>query len=252
MRIAVLSDIHGNDIALEAVLADIRVAGGVEAYWVLGDLVAIGFAPSRVLELLTQLPNARFVSGNTDRYVCTSARPSPTINEVLSDNGLMAQLIENERDFAWTLGAITVTGWQDWLANLPLEFHDTLSDGTQVLCVHVAPNKGDGVGIRATSGAQELDLLVSDSRAGLICVGHTHRPFILRHAGKVILNPGSISNPMETDIRSSYAVINADAQGYQVEHRRVAYDHKAVIEIVHRIGHPAAEFIAKHQRGEIT
>ena len=56
VKIAILSDIHGNDIALKAVLADMERRGGADSSWVLGDLVAIGHAPLQVLDLLQLLP----------------------------------------------------------------------------------------------------------------------------------------------------------------------------------------------------
>jgi predicted phosphodiesterase len=69
MRLAILSDIHGNLAALDAVLTDIVRHGGADGYIVLGDLAAQGYAPSPTVERLAQLPNARFVRGNTDRCV---------------------------------------------------------------------------------------------------------------------------------------------------------------------------------------
>ena len=75
MRIALLSDIHGNSIALDAVLTDIEQRGGVDEHWVLGDIVALGPDPVGVLERLTVLPADVFVRGNTDRYVVTGERP---------------------------------------------------------------------------------------------------------------------------------------------------------------------------------
>ena len=78
MRLALLSDLHGNPIALDAVLADIEAKGSVDGYLVLGDLVAVGHDPGCVLERLVRLPGARFVQGNTDRYVVTGQRPYPT------------------------------------------------------------------------------------------------------------------------------------------------------------------------------
>ena len=71
MRIALLSDIHGNATALNAVLADVAEQGGADGYWIMGDLVALGPEPVLTLEILSALPDARFVRGNTDRYVCT-------------------------------------------------------------------------------------------------------------------------------------------------------------------------------------
>jgi predicted phosphodiesterase len=67
MKIALISDIHGNSIALDAVLSDVRFAGGVDEYWIVGDHVAIGPDPNGVLERLTSLPEVSFTRGNTDR-----------------------------------------------------------------------------------------------------------------------------------------------------------------------------------------
>ena len=68
MRLAILSDVHGNSIALDAVLADVSAAGGVDEYWVLGDHAALGPDPTGTIERLMALPNARFVRGNIDPW----------------------------------------------------------------------------------------------------------------------------------------------------------------------------------------
>ena len=80
MRIALLSDIHGNPLALDAVLADIEAQGGVDTYWLLGDFSSLGYDPVGVLERVTKLPNAFFLRGNHDRYTVTGERPGPEPN----------------------------------------------------------------------------------------------------------------------------------------------------------------------------
>ncbi len=77
VRLAILSDVHGNPIALDAILGDIEARGRVDGYWVLGDLAAEGHDPAAVLRRLAALPDARFVRGNTDRYVLTWTGPDP-------------------------------------------------------------------------------------------------------------------------------------------------------------------------------
>ncbi|MBI4771380.1 MAG: metallophosphoesterase family protein [Chloroflexi bacterium] len=94
MRIAVLSDIHGNSIALDAVLEDIQTQGGVDGYWILGDLVAIGHDPLGVLDRLSRLPAARFIRGNTDRYVATGELPPPTLEQVQAAPDRLPQLLQ--------------------------------------------------------------------------------------------------------------------------------------------------------------
>src|SRR5262245_66086980 len=119
MRVALLSDIHGNSIALDAVLRD-AIDQEINAYWILGDLVALGHDPVGVLERLVKLPNARFIRGNTDRYVVTGDRPPPYIYEVGSDPETLAIFGEIAGSFAWTQGAITAAGWLDWLRVVPV------------------------------------------------------------------------------------------------------------------------------------
>src|SRR5581483_5596038 len=176
MRLALLSDIHGNTIALDAVLADIASQGGVDGYWVLGELAALGHDPIGVLERLAHLPRIQFARGNTDRYLITGERPPPTVADVQADPTLAPILLEVAGTFAWTQGAISATGWRDWLAALPLELRTTLPDGTHLLGVHAAPNHDDGEGIHPGLHPRELDRLLSQADADLICVGHTHWP----------------------------------------------------------------------------
>ena len=249
-RIGVLADIHGNDLALEAVLADIDAAGGVSEYWILGDLAAIGPEPVKVVQRLAQLPNAHFIRGNTDRYVCTGELPGPSIETIATNPALVIKSMEIAASFSWTKGALIVTKWLDWLCGMPLEYRAILPDGTRALCVHASPGTDAGDGIMAKDTPDEIKPLLAGCEDDLILVGHTHQPFDLQVGGKRIVNPGSISNPFGPDVRASYALIEADGNGVRVEHRKAAYDVEAVIAAVERIGHPAARMIIKHLRGE--
>ena len=260
MRVAILSDVHGNPITLDAVLADVAARGGADSYLVLGDLVAIGHDPIGVLERLTALPNARFVQGNTDRYVVTGQRPYPTFADAAADSSLIPRLVEVAHSFAWTQGMVTAAGWFDWLAALTLEQRVQLPDGTRLLATHVAPGYDDGTGIHPNLTDQELTALVADASAELICVGHTHWPVDRRVAGVRVINVGSVSNPVAFDLRASYALLDATDAGYQVELVRVPY---AVDQVIAAIDgaprgaqrpvagrHPASDYILSHYRGE--
>lgn len=109
MKIALLSDLHGNAIALDAVLADLA-SSGPDEYWILGDLVALGPDPVGVLQRLEALPNCRFIRGNTDRYTVTGDRPPPFPVTPGMDPGSLAACLELAGMFAWTLGAVTSAG----------------------------------------------------------------------------------------------------------------------------------------------
>src|SRR5690349_19657787 len=111
MRVAIFSDIHGNPIALDAVLKVIESLGGLDAYWVIGDFAALGHDPIPALERVYALPNLVLTRGNTDRYLVTGARPPPHIDRVRQDLSVLPRFVEVAQSFAWTQGAIARDGW---------------------------------------------------------------------------------------------------------------------------------------------
>lgn len=250
MKIVLLSDIHGNDLALQAVLNDLERQGGADVHWVLGDLAAIGHAPVKALEMLASLPNLVVIRGNTDRYLVTGERPGPTRAQALADSSQLDLLIELEGNFSWTQGAVTAAGWLEWLTGLPLEFRETLPDGTRVLGVHASPGRDAGPGLLPDEAHAETQALLGDCTEDLVLVGHTHQAFSFRFGDQHIINPGSVSNPGGTDPRASYATILADADGYRVAFHKVAYDYRRAIQILEEIKHPARKFIIQHLGGE--
>jgi predicted phosphodiesterase len=250
MRLAMLSDIHGNPIALDAVLADIQKQGSVDGYWILGDFSALGYDPVGVLERVTALPNASFTRGNTDRYIITGERPGPTLEEAQAHPQLVPRLAELAANFAWTQGFIQARGWWNWLAGLPLEVRLILPDGTRVLGVHAAPGFDDGPGINPMSDEGELRELLAPAEADLVIVGHTHFPLERCVDGVRVLNLGSVSNPITPRLQASYALLEADTNGYQLQLRFVDYNRQAVIEAIQQISHPAASFLTQFMRGE--
>src|SRR5687767_4755331 len=114
MRIALLSDIHGNPIALDAVLEDARAAG-VDQFWILGDFAAIGPDPVTVLERVATLGHTLVTRGNTDRYVVTDDRPPPSLATVCANPDLIPMYAGIGASMAWTRGYVTAQGWFDWL-----------------------------------------------------------------------------------------------------------------------------------------
>jgi predicted phosphodiesterase len=245
--LGVISDVHGNRVALEAVIAD-GVSQGVDSWWVLGDVVAIGPEPVATLDVVLGLPNVAIIRGNTERYVLTTDRPPPHRDDVITRPELMDVFVEVEASFSWTRGALAAHGMLDVLAGLPLECRVELPDGTRVLGVHASPGRDDGAGITPHRPEGELQAALAD--ADIVCAGHTHQPTD-RIVGEVrALNPGSVSNPVVEDLRASYSIIHADRHGHGVEHRCVAYDTEEFLGRVARSGHPAAEYIASFQRGE--
>ena len=250
MRIAILSDIHGNPIALEAVLEDAR-SMDVEGYWILGDLVAIGFSPVEVLERLSQLENSTIVRGNTDRYVVTGEGPPPTREDAKSNPEHVDAVTEMAASFGWTRGFVSAHGWVDWLARLPMEKRITLPNGTRSLLVHSSPGRDDGSGLHPGLSNLEIEELIQGCAADFICVGHTHEVLHRQLARTRVVNPGSVSNPKGPDLRASYAILKSTNSEIEICHRYVEYDHEAVIDAARRSRHPAAELIVSFQQGAL-
>jgi predicted phosphodiesterase len=250
MRVAIFGDIHGNSVALEAVLANIDANGGVDDYWILGDLVAIGHDPVGVLERLSLLPSAKYVRGNTDRYILTGELPPPTIEDVQSNPDRLPNLIHVAQSFAWTAGAVTASRWDEWMRAMPLEYRTRLPDGTNYLGVHASPGHDDGTGFYPGMSEEQLQSTLAGCDAELVCVGHTHTLLDIELGGIRVINPGSVSNPFPPDLRASYAILEADDRGYTIKFIKVEYDRDAVINAVHRANHPAKDYIIRFMRGE--
>lgn len=250
MRLALLADIHGNSIALDAVLADIERLGGVKTHLVLGDHAAIGPDPVGVLERIVRLPDARCVQGNTDRYLVTGDRPKHFFGAETEEQRITMR-VAYANSFAWTQGVITAAGWYGWIEALPFDVRLSLPDGTRLRGLHGTHRSDEENSLRPDASDAELVSLLERSDTELLCAGHTHlaldRPLGRRLR---LVNPGSVSNPIRPDGGlASYAIVDARQNGYAVELRCVDYDHDAFEEQLRRVHHPATEYlISLHRR----
>ena len=259
MKIAILSDIHGNTVALDAVLADIAQNRHVDHFWVLGDLTALGFDPVGVIERVQALPNAVITYGNADYYPTSGNYPAPFIADVEANPALLTQYGEVQRSFAWTAGMVTQAGHFDWLATLPLDVRLTLPDGTRVLGVHASPNAFEGAGFYPDRDAhpvyseKAMTARLAGANADLLLAGHCHWPMNEIIAGVHVVVTGGISNQSHVDRRAKYVILDTDAElGYSVTHHYVAYDYQAHIAALIASHHPSMDFIMQFARGEFV
>jgi predicted phosphodiesterase len=249
VRIALISDIHGNSIALEAVLADCETLG-VERFWFLGDYVAIGPSPDAVLRRITSIPDAVFVRGNTDRYVVTGEGPPPSLETVRANPALIPLYAGIAAGFTWTRGFVVATGWFDWLADLPLQHRYVAPNGLRILAVHASPGEDDGEGIHPGRSNVDITSLVSGCDADLVFSGHTHEAFVRQVGETLVVNLGSVSNPRGADTRASWVVMDIGEKEVSFTHHRVAYDYQAFARAVELSRHPSMDFIMSHQCGQ--
>ncbi|MFQ5923511.1 MAG: metallophosphoesterase family protein, partial [Anaerolineales bacterium] len=248
--IAVIADIHGNSLALNAVLDDVAANGGADAYWFLGDYFAIGHDPLGVIRILDGVENATFIRGNTDRFVADGSLPWPNQNNVIENPELLSQYVSVARSFAWTTGALGASGKLDWCRELPLDFQTAFPDGTKVLAVHASPGEDDGDGVHLGLSDAELSVLVSDAGADLVLVGHTHFPQDRLVSGIRVASPGSVSNPLPPDLRAKYVTIELRSDGYDLQFHQVDYDRDEIVQAAKAVNHPASEYIAVFMEGK--
>ncbi len=249
MKIAIFGDIHGNSIALDAVLKDIQENGGVDEYWLLGDYAAIGHDPIGCVERVAELPNAIFVRGNTDRTICGDLSLAEDFENVLHSPEKALQMANVHQSFVWTQGAIAASGWLNWFKNLPLEHRAPLPKSEEILIVHASPGSDDSAGLHPKSTKSQLKELFGEDSADVICVGHTHVPIDIEFQGKRLLNASSVSNPFPPDLDANYLILEANKNEYSIERYSVPYDHQAIIVAIKNIQHPAAEYIIGFMRG---
>ncbi len=185
MRIAVLADIHGNILALDAVLSDLERRGGADLVVNLGDCVSGPLWPAETMQRLEAL-DAPTVRGNHDRRVLSD----PLDEMAPSDRFAYNRLTLDQRE---------------WLGALPLLTEVVPS----VLIFHARPDHderylteviADGRLARAPRSVIEKRLGTLDPRFRLLLSGHSHRPDLIRLTdGRILFNPGSVGCPAYHD-----------------------------------------------------
>ena len=227
MRVAVVSDIHGNLTALEAVLADLRdtapdlVVQG-------GDLAASGSRPAEVIDAIRDLGWPGVV-GNTDEMLWNGAGLENLRARVASLRALVDSLFEVARITADVIGPARLA----WLRSLPSRW-----SGEDVTVVHASPDT-----LWRSPSVESPDEDLAGTYAGLgtatVVYGHIHRPFVLTVAGLTVANSGSVSLSYDGDPRASYALVDEDG----VAIRRVAYDIEREARQLVQMRYPMADWI---------
>lgn len=244
MKLGVLADVHGNDVALRAVLTDASGLG-VDRWWVLGDLALFGPRPAEVLDLLQGLDGVAMLRGNTDRYILTGEQPAP--HETIADTVGRLDLVERYAAMAagigWTRGVLDQAGLLGVLTALPAQLRLRLPSGTTLLGVHASPQADDGPGIAPDTDGEQLQLLLAACGADVVIGGHTHAATDRVAGGIRALNPGSTGLPRSHGI-ASWLLVDDDGDGPAVTHRQVPFDAAAVAGDLRRRTHPNAEFVA--------
>jgi putative phosphoesterase len=235
MRIAVLSDIHGNLVGLDACLSDLEHQGGADVIVAAGDLCMDGPRPKKVLQRLQEV-GAQCLRGNTDRYISAT------------DDGDLHGSDENDRKQAMWHRKEIGEKWIAWLRELPFSLRFGEDGAGQLLIVHANPSTDDEH-VWPDADDATLERLIGNEQAGTIAFGHLHIPYARVWRGKLLVNVSSAGLPKDGDPRAGYALLTQRSGGWEVKHRRVPFDVKKVATQLADCGIPeSAELISTLRR----
>lgn len=237
MRIAFISDIHGNFTAFQAVLADIN-SQAVDRIVCLGDTITIGPQPIEVLNTLREL-KCVYVKGNHDAAVLNP--------ESAVQYDITGHLIP---DLHWC---------KDKLSPDDLEFIDSfkpiheiqLPNANLILAFHGSPHSFTDI-IQATTSPELLDEYLRGQKANIFIGGHSHIQMVRRYNNKLILNSGSVGNafkfvyspgsPVDLLPWAEYMIINQSENSLNIDSRRVYFDTGALLKIVKESQLPSTDW----------
>ncbi|QEK11047.1 metallophosphoesterase family protein [Crassaminicella thermophila] len=235
MKIAIITDIHSNIFALEAVLKDIENKG-IENIYCLGDLVGYGPFPNEVINLIKD-KNIPTVQGNYDQSV---------------GEELFACGCDYKDNKAMELGAKSLYWSQEntieenkrWLRELPKKIELEV-EGQKVLLVHGSPRKNNEY---LYENSKELEEIADIIHADIMICGHTHKPFHKKVKGIHMINAGSAGKPKHGNPNATYMIIDIDSNGVRTQIVEVAYDYEKMAKAIENSEIPS-EFAEKIRKG---
>jgi predicted phosphodiesterase len=236
MQLALISDIHGNLVALDAVLADLA-GRNIEHILCLGDVAAGGSQVRGVIARLQEL-SCPIVMGNTDAWLLhpqLTERKNQFAQKV-QDNEFWSsqQLTEDDKAFLNTFRPTI-----EW----PLE------NGQNLFAYHGSP-RSFKEGLLPTTPDETLEQAFANTDAAIYVGGHTHAQMLRRYKDKLVLNPGSVgaawvdvSPGSLKALWAEYAIVNVEGHMLNVELCRVPFDVEAYSESILASGMPHAEWV---------
>ncbi|MBT3341419.1 MAG: metallophosphoesterase family protein [Gemmatimonadetes bacterium] len=240
MKIALISDIHGNSGALECVLRDFQEEH-VDQVVCLGDTAADGPHPRTVIEHLRVL-NCPVVMGNMDAWLLDPRPMGGSSEDARRGNEI--------RD--WCARQLTQEDL-DYIDSIPQTVRLPLSPTDALFCYHGSPRSFDE-GIVATTPDDKLEQMLTGCSTPVFAGGHTHTPMMRQFAGSSILNPGSIGAPrvqieQNAAPRAEYGMLSW-AQGHsRLELRSVGVDAGLILEAARESGMPHADWWSQSRYG---
>ena len=221
MKIAVISDIHGNMQALDSVLKDIK-SQKCEKILCLGDLALAGPQPDKVIDFIKEQKDWEVIQGNTDKLI-GDFHPA-LADELKSKFEVMGNALE------YDVNSLTQEQ-KEYLKNLPAQ-KTFMIDGVKILAVHGSPRRNNE-DILPDRPIKEIEEILKNADADLIFCGHTHIPCGYQTTHKqTVVNAGSVGRPMTEDAKPCYVVTEIENGKFSIEHRFVDYNRNLAAELL--------------------
>lgn len=228
MKLAFISDIHGNATALEAVLADIKQKK-VDKVFVLGDLCFRGLEPKRSLDLVRSL-NADVIKGNAEEWMVRGVREdeAPEMHEVMN----------KERDWGYAkLDKDSLAYLQNLPGELNLEY-----DGVKIHAFHATPDSLFEP-VQPAAADEDLQHKLMRKDADVYIYAHIHKAFVRYMNGKCLINLGSVGMPFDGVQKASYAILDTEGNSVIPSIVKVDYDTDSVIRQYEKSDYPNKDFM---------
>lgn len=254
MRLAVISDIHGNLTALETVLADLEALGGADQTWCLGDLAAFGPKPAECVRRIKALAEAnegktfKVIGGNTDRYLVSGERPRwPSAKSAEAFETQRREWHAFNATLLWTLDQLNFEDYDYLRLICGQELSKTVEGFGTIIGYHAIPGN-DETFLRPDTPDEEARDYLLDREGSLGVGGHTHLQMDRMLKGWRIINVGSVGMPFDQPGSAAYGLFTFEGQTVTVELRRVSFDIEAVIEELRAVGYPSVDWAAARLR----
>lgn len=238
-RIALISDLHGNAIALRAVLRSIE-GYGVDETVCLGDVATLGVAPIEVIESLRDL-GCRCVNGNHDDYLI-----EPGLVHEHTEMSVVVDAIE------WCRAGLS-SQHLEFVRGFEEGFELPLGDGHRLTLFHGSPSSNT-VDLLADTPSATFEAQLGPERSTVMAGGHTHIQMLRQHRGTLVVNPGSVGAPFETYVNGNtptilphaeYATIEALGRDVAVTLHRVELNQTELLHAAQESQNPMASQMAR-------
>ncbi|MEW6703228.1 MAG: metallophosphoesterase family protein [Pseudomonadota bacterium] len=244
MKLAILSDVHANLVALDAVLRELEPEG-VDAIACLGDMIQGGPQPAQTVARLRDL-GCPVVMGNSDAWLL-SGRMTGT--ETLSDE----QQARLEQGRQWSLAELSAAD-RDYIAGFSPTIEVALAEGLSLLGFHGSPADFDQF-IFPTTPEPEFQALLSPHAHCILAGGHIHLQFVRRVRDLFFFNPGSVgvayhheqaAPGLRLDPWAEYAILTLRGRRIGLEFRRTPFDVNRLLQVYRSCGCPFPERALQH------